>query len=68
MRNITAYTEPHPEYPAYVSVNEAEPDTQGRQMVSITVRSRGHGGTKQAVVELSRVELVRMATDIIAKG
>lgn len=47
---IFAYTERRNDYPAFLSVNR---DEQG---VKLTVRSRGHGGTHIAEIEVPEDE------------
>lgn len=50
MKNVFAYSEPRPDYPAYISINEVE----GKEdEYAITVRSQGHGGALAGTIHLS---------------
>lgn len=59
-QNIHAFTETHPDYPAYISINR---DEAGKY--SITVRSRGNGGRDMAKIELGPEELGSLAADVL---
>lgn len=62
MINIHAYTENHNNYPAYVSVNRIEETKH-----TLTVRSRGHGGSQVGTIELSLDQMEQMAVDMLAE-
>ena len=58
MKNLFAYTEQTPDFPAYLSINEVE----GKSCVySVTVRSQGHGGEKAGTIELTGEILLHIA-------
>lgn len=54
--NLFAHTEAFAPFPAYVTVNR---ETDGR--LTLTVRERGHNGTKTATIEMSAAELIDLS-------
>lgn len=58
--NIAAFTAFNIDFPGYVSINR-EPDRR----ITITVREQGHGGNKQATLEIPDEELRKLARSIL---
>ena len=63
MRNIFAYTETGYDYPAYVSVNRVDHETN---VVSITVRSAGT--PESSMIELPESEFDRLCFAVISNS
>lgn len=59
-KNIAAFTEGANHYPGYVSINR---ESDGRY--TITVRERGHDGTKVATVHIPPEALQVLAADTL---
>lgn len=60
--NIHAYTEPGCDYPAFLSINTTRPG-----VIELTVRSRGHAGTRIGTIELTPEQCEQMSMDIMSR-